>query len=161
MMQHNGNLLRGVSDQGLLKLARINDAEVSRQRMIAMARQDRPGFELKARWVVASCQSGTEQAVRDSLYEQRIECWCPCERLPVVETQAMPLDNFLTGAFQLGAQIFDREDANVEISTEDGNNFTKNLVTIRAEERLAMATYRPEAFVKGAFATAMAAATQA
>jgi HK97 family phage major capsid protein len=82
-------------------------------------------------------------------------------RLPVVETQSMPLDNFLTGAFQLGAQIFDREDANVEISTEDGNNFTKNLVTIRAEERLAMATYRPEAFVKGAFATAMAAATEA
>lgn len=81
MMQLNGNLLRGVSDQGLLKLARINEAEASRQRMIAMARRDRRGFEQMARWVVASCQSGTEQAVRDSLYEQRIECWCPCERL--------------------------------------------------------------------------------
>jgi HK97 family phage major capsid protein len=54
-------------------------------------------------------------------------------RLPVVETQAMTVDKFLTGAFQLGAQIFDREDANVEISTEDADNFTKNLVTIPGE----------------------------
>lgn len=78
-------------------------------------------------------------------------------RLPVVETQAMTLDRFLVGAFQLGAQVFDREDANVEVSTEDQDNFIKNLVTIRAEERLALAVYRPEAFVKGVFATALSA----
>lgn len=78
-------------------------------------------------------------------------------RQPVVETQAMTLDRFLVGAFQLGAQLFDREDANVEISTEDQDNFIKNLVTIRAEERLALAVYRPEAFVKGAFANALSA----
>lgn len=78
-------------------------------------------------------------------------------RLPVVETQAMTIDKFLVGAFQLGAQIFDREDANVELSTEDSDNFRKNLVTIRAEERLALAVYRPEAFVKGDFSDALAA----
>ncbi|WP_341989766.1 phage major capsid protein [Azorhizobium sp. AG788] len=78
-------------------------------------------------------------------------------RRPVVETQAMTVDKFLVGAFQLGAQIFDREDANVEISTEDSDNFRKNLVTIRAEERLALAVYRPEAFVKGDFSDALAA----
>jgi HK97 family phage major capsid protein len=78
-------------------------------------------------------------------------------RLPVVETQAMTVDRFLTGAFKLGAQLFDREDANVEISTEDSDNFRKNLVTIRAEERLALAVYRPEAFIKGTFAAALAA----
>lgn len=78
-------------------------------------------------------------------------------RLPVVETQAMTVDRFLTGAFNLGAQIFDREDANVEISTEDGDNFKKNLVTILAEERLALAVYRPESFVKGTFTSALAA----
>jgi len=77
--------------------------------------------------------------------------------LPVVETQAMTVDKFLTGAFQLGAQIFDREDANVEISTEDSDNFRKNLVTIRAEERLGLAVYRPEAFIKGDFGDAIAA----
>ncbi len=80
-------------------------------------------------------------------------------RLPVVETPAMTVGKFLTGAFKLGAQIFDREEANVEISTEDSDNFRKNLVTIRAEERLAMAVYRPEAFIKGDLAAAIAAST--
>lgn len=77
-------------------------------------------------------------------------------RLPVVETQAMTVDKFLTGAFQLGAQIFDRQDATVEISTEDSDNFRKNLVTIRAEERLALAVYRPEAFIRGGYTEALA-----
>jgi len=77
--------------------------------------------------------------------------------LPVVATQAMTIDKFLVGAFQMGAQIFDREDANVEISTEDSDNFRKNLVTIRAEQRLALAIYRPEAFTKGDFSDALAA----
>ena len=71
--------------------------------------------------------------------------------LPVVETQAMNDGYFLVGAFQLGAQIFDREDANVAVSTEDRDNFIKNMVTILAEERLALAVYRPEAFVTGLF----------
>jgi HK97 family phage major capsid protein len=68
---------------------------------------------------------------------------------PIVETQAMLVDKFLVGAFKLGAQIFDREQASVMISTEDGDNFIKNMVTILAEERLALAVYRPEAFIKG------------
>jgi HK97 family phage major capsid protein len=72
--------------------------------------------------------------------------------LPVVETLAMTSGKFLTGAFDMGAQIFDRQDAAVEISTEDGNNFVKNLVTILCEERLALAVYNTAAFVKGDFA---------
>lgn len=74
--------------------------------------------------------------------------------LPVVATQAMAAGAFLTGAFRLGAQIFDRMDARVEISTEDSDNFRRNLVTILAEERLALAVYRPEAFIKGTFTAA-------
>lgn len=70
---------------------------------------------------------------------------------PVVPTQAMSEDEFLVGAFRLAAQLFDREDANVELSTEDRDNFIKNMTTIRAEERLAFVVYRPEAFVTGDF----------
>lgn len=69
--------------------------------------------------------------------------------LPVVPTQAMGVGKMLVGAFDLAAQIFDRQDATVEVSTEDQDNFVKNKVTIRAEERLALAIYRPEALVYG------------
>jgi HK97 family phage major capsid protein len=72
-------------------------------------------------------------------------------RLPVVDTNAVPSGGFLVGAFNIAAQVFDREDANVEVSTEDADNFTKNMVTIRAEERLALAVYRPQSFVYGSF----------
>lgn len=68
---------------------------------------------------------------------------------PVVATQAITQNSFLTGAFQLGAQIFDRADAEIIVSTENADDFEKGLVTIRAEERLAFATYRDEAFVTG------------
>lgn len=71
--------------------------------------------------------------------------------LPVVETQAIAVDKFLTGAFKQGAQVFDRWLARVEIATENEDDFVKNMVTILAEERLALAVYRPEAFVYGDF----------
>lgn len=74
--------------------------------------------------------------------------------LPVAETNQAGMDGkFLTGAFTEGAQIFDREDANVVISTENQDDFEKNMISIRCEERLALAVYRPEAFVKGTFPT--------
>lgn len=69
--------------------------------------------------------------------------------LPVVETQAMNANNFLVGAFNMAAQIFDRMDMEVLISTENDKDFENNMITIRAEERLALAVYRPEAFVTG------------
>lgn len=70
--------------------------------------------------------------------------------LPVVATEAAQfLGKFLTGAFNSGAQLFDREDANVVISTENADDFEKNMISIRCEERVALAVYRPEAFVFG------------
>jgi HK97 family phage major capsid protein len=69
--------------------------------------------------------------------------------LPVVATQAMTVDKALVGAFNLAAQIFDRQDATVEVSTEDQDNFIRNKVTIRAEGRLALAIYRQAALVYG------------
>ena len=71
--------------------------------------------------------------------------------LPVVATQAITVDKFLTGAFMMGAQVFDRWQARVEIATENEDDFIKNLVTMLCEERLALAVYRPEAFIYGDF----------
>ena len=70
---------------------------------------------------------------------------------PVVETQSIVQNEFLVGAFQMGAQIYDRMDIEVLISTENDKDFENNMVSIRAEERLALAVYRPEAFVTGNF----------
>ncbi|WP_315075535.1 phage major capsid protein [Acinetobacter guillouiae] len=70
-------------------------------------------------------------------------------RLPVVETQAITAGKFLTGGFSMGAQIFDRWLSRVEVATENEDDFINNLVTILAEERLALAVYRPEAFIYG------------
>ncbi|EPJ8753863.1 MULTISPECIES: phage major capsid protein [Pseudomonas] len=72
---------------------------------------------------------------------------------PVVSTQAMTQNDFLVGAFKLGAQIFDRMEIEVLISTENDKDFENNMATIRAEERLAFAIYRDEAFVTGPLVT--------
>jgi len=68
---------------------------------------------------------------------------------PVIETQAMAVDTFLTGSFGMAAQIFDKQDATIDISESDQDDFIKNMIKIRAELRLALAIYRPEAFVSG------------
>jgi len=70
---------------------------------------------------------------------------------PVVQTQAQTEGEFTVGAFRMASQIFDREDVTVELATQHADDFTKNLVTILAEERTALAHYRPEAIVDGAF----------
>lgn len=90
--------------------------------------------DTQGRYIIASAVDGTNPRM-----------W----GLPVTETQAMAQNTFLTGAFNLGAQIFDRMDVEVLLSTENEDDFIRNMVTIRAEERLALAVYRPEAFVTG------------
>lgn len=69
--------------------------------------------------------------------------------LPVVDTNAITSGKFLCGAFNIAAQVFDREEASVEVSTEDSDNFRRNLCTILAEERLALAVFRPDSFIYG------------
>lgn len=72
--------------------------------------------------------------------------------LPVVSTTAMQSPDFLVGAFMMGAAIWDRQESRIAISTEDSDNFQKNMATIRAEERIALTVYRPLSFVEGDFA---------
>ena len=76
-------------------------------------------------------------------------------RLPVVETQSQASGTFTTGAFNMAAQIFDREQSTIEVGYVN-DDFTKNLVTVLCEERLALAVYRPEALIKGTLAAKIA-----
>jgi HK97 family phage major capsid protein len=68
--------------------------------------------------------------------------------LPVVVTNSISAGTFLLGDAN-GCAIYDREQAAVTISYEEGNNFTKNMVTVLAEERLALCVHRTEAFITG------------
>lgn len=72
-------------------------------------------------------------------------------RQPVIESPAMPEGTFLTGAWGLGAQLYDRAQASVRIADQHADFFIRNAVAILAEMRLALAVKRPESFVKGTF----------
>ena len=69
--------------------------------------------------------------------------------LPVVATNSMTAGEFLVGAFDAGAQIFDRMGVEVLLSTENSDDFERGLCTIRISSRLTLACYRPEAFIFG------------
>ena len=77
--------------------------------------------------------------------------------LPVVSTNAMDADNFLVGAFGMAAQIFDREDVTVMVSTENQDDFVKNMATVLCEGRLALVKYFEDALVTGTFTAAIPA----
>jgi HK97 family phage major capsid protein len=73
---------------------------------------------------------------------------------PVVVTTNMPYGTFLVGNGNPAAvEIRDRLETIVDISTEDANNFTQNLVTVRSEKRLALIVRRPNSFISGTFST--------
>ncbi len=69
--------------------------------------------------------------------------------LDLVPSNAIAPGKMLVGAFKEGATIFDRMDTEVLISGENSDDFEKNLLTVRIESRLALATFRPEAFIYG------------
>lgn len=71
--------------------------------------------------------------------------------LPVVESDSIAVGTFLTGPFQTGAVLVDRMQASTDISFSHASNFTSNLATILAEERIGLAKTRGTAFVSGAF----------
>ena len=72
-------------------------------------------------------------------------------RLPVVDTIAIVEKHFLTGAFKLACTIYDYQTVSVSIGEQHADFFTKNMVAVLAEERIALAKFRPEAFVYGTF----------
>jgi len=65
--------------------------------------------------------------------------------LPVIQSIGVAADTFYAGAFAQAYMIHNREGVTIELSDSDSDNFTKNLITIRAERRLALATERPAA----------------
>jgi HK97 family phage major capsid protein len=66
--------------------------------------------------------------------------------LPIVESEAFPAGTGVVADFTK-AVLWDREQASVTISDSHADFFTRNLVAILGEERVAFAVTRPSAFV--------------
>ena len=73
-------------------------------------------------------------------------------RMTVVDSPAIAQGTALVGAFGLGAQLYDRMQANIRIAEQHADLFVRNAVAVLAEERLALAVKRPESFVKVTYA---------
>lgn len=73
---------------------------------------------------------------------------------PVVASNAMTAGNVWVGSLAQAATLHNREGVVVEISDSDENNFQLNLLTIRAERRLALTVEKPAAARYGALVPA-------
>lgn len=69
----------------------------------------------------------------------------------VVVTTAIDEGDFLIGDFRRAATIYDRMGTEVLISSENADDFEKNMLTVRIEKRLALAVKRSSAMVTGSF----------
>jgi len=62
--------------------------------------------------------------------------------LRVVITPAIASGTMLVGGYQESAQLFRRQGVTLEMTNSNVDDFENNLITARAEERLALAVYR-------------------
>ena len=68
--------------------------------------------------------------------------------IPVVLSSAITAGKFAMGNFKMGGIVFDKTSMALEID-RTGDDFTKNLITIRAERRLGFAVVQPKAICYG------------
>jgi HK97 family phage major capsid protein len=68
--------------------------------------------------------------------------------LKTVITTAMAQGTAFVGGFQECAQVFRRSGIVLDMTNSNNNDFETDLITLKAEERLALAVYRPAGFGK-------------
>ena len=66
--------------------------------------------------------------------------------IPVCVTTAVDADEIIVGAFKACASVVTNGGVSIEAVNTDQDDFVKNLMTIRCEERLALAVRRPAGF---------------
>jgi HK97 family phage major capsid protein len=71
--------------------------------------------------------------------------------IPLYKSTAIAVDKFVVGDWSMGAQIMQNQGISVQFSEFDGDNFTKNMITVRVEARIALPIYYAGAFIYGDF----------
>lgn len=78
-----------------------------------------------------------------------IEWQLPVWGLNTVVTSAVAAKTFVVGALKIATTVYRKGGVRVESTNSDGSKFTKDVITTRIEERLALAVRVPLAIVKG------------
>jgi len=76
----------------------------------------------------------------------------PVKGVRIFQSTIMTQGSYLVGDFSRGSEIIDRRLLNLQVSTEDQDDFVKDLATVRLSSRLALPIYFTGAFVGGTFA---------
>ena len=71
--------------------------------------------------------------------------------IPLYKSTAIAVDKFVVGDWSMGAQIMQNQGISVQFSEFDGDNFTKNMITVRVEARIALPIYYTGAWIYGDF----------
>jgi len=77
--------------------------------------------------------------------------------IPVTVNTAVTAGKFLVGNLAQATQLWIRENLAVSFSREDSTNFRDGFITVKAQERVALTNYQPNAIVQGTFSTAKTA----
>jgi HK97 family phage major capsid protein len=77
--------------------------------------------------------------------------------VPIVVNTGVTAGKFLVGNLSVATQLWIRDGLGIEFSREDSTNFRDGFVTVRAQERVALTNYQPNAIVQGTFSTAKTA----
>lgn len=75
----------------------------------------------------------------------------------ITANTAVTAGKFMVANLAQATQLWVRDNLSVEFSRDDSDNFTKNLVTVRVQERVCLTNYLPNAIVQGTFSTAKTA----
>lgn len=75
----------------------------------------------------------------------------PLWGMQVIASNSQPAGTFLVGDFEQGATFFEKTGIMFEMGYQDSDNMRRNLVTLLAECRGALAVWRTEAWVGGSF----------
>jgi HK97 family phage major capsid protein len=71
--------------------------------------------------------------------------------LPVVQSNSLSAGSWLVGSMKMAATLYDRQEAEIVISSEHGTNFVEGMKTLKGTKRLALAVKRPASLVTGNF----------
>lgn len=71
--------------------------------------------------------------------------------LPIIKSKAIPSGKAMVADLANACTLWDRGETGVEVFEQDGDNVTKNLVTIKADGRFQLTVEHPKAVIYGSF----------